>query len=223
MRPYREAVRLYKEVVRLYGLGGEMRTARIERKTGETDIKLELNLDGTGQWEIDTGIGFFDHMLSFISGYGLIDLRLYAKGDLYVDAHHTVEDVGIVLGQALCEALGDRRGIVRFGQSLLPMDEVLALVALDFSNRGLYVGELPLATQRVGDFDTELAPEFLRALAHNAGMTLHVRLIKDQSLRAQNTHHQIEAVFKGLGRALRQAVAIDERRADSVPSTKGVL
>jgi imidazoleglycerol-phosphate dehydratase len=200
-----------------------MRTAHIERKTGETDVKLELNLDGTGQWEIDTGIGFFDHMLSFIAAHGLIDLCLHAKGDLHVDAHHTVEDVGIVLGQALRQALGDRRGITRYGQSLLPMDEVLALVALDFSNRGLYVGELSLATQRVGGFDTELAAEFLRALAHNAGMTLHVRLLDDRNTRTENTHHQLEAVFKGLGRALRQAVAIDERRAGIVPSTKGVL
>jgi imidazoleglycerol-phosphate dehydratase len=131
--------------------------------------------------------------------------------------------VGIALGSALRQALGDRRGIVRYGQSLLPMDEVLALVALDFSNRGLYVGELPLAAEHVGEFDTELVGEFLRALAHNAGMTLHVRLIDDRVPRAQNTHHQIEAVFKGLGRALRQAVAIDERRAGIVPSTKGVL
>jgi imidazoleglycerol-phosphate dehydratase len=205
-----------------------MRTAQIARKTGETDIKLDLNLDGTGQWEIDTGVGFFDHMLSHIAAHGMFDLHLRAQGDLYVDAHHTVEDVGIVLGLALRQALGDRRGIVRYGQSLLPMDEALALVALDFSNRGLYVGDLSLAVQHVGRFDAELVPEFLRALAHNAGMTLHVRLLDDcvlssQVSRPQNAHHQIEAVFKGLGRALRQAVAIDERRADAVPSTKGVL
>lgn len=200
-----------------------MRTAQVERKTGETDIKLELDLDGTGQWEIDTGVGFFDHMLSHVAAHGLIDLRLHVQGDLHVDAHHTVEDVGIALGLALRQALGDRRGIVRYGQSLLPMDEVLALVALDFSNRGLYVGELPLTVQHVGGFDAELVPEFLRALAHNAGMTLHVRLLDDRSLGSQNTHHQIEAIFKGLGRALRQAVARDERRADAVPSTKGVL
>jgi imidazoleglycerol-phosphate dehydratase len=178
-----------------------MRRARIERKTGETEIELELDLDGTGQWRI-----------------GLIDLRVRARGDLHVDAHHTVEDVGIALGLALRQALGDRAGIVRYGECLLPMDEALALVALDFSNRGLYVGELPLAAQRVGDFDTELAPEFLRALAHNAGLTLHVRL-----MCGENTHHQIEAVFKALGRALRSAVAIDDRRAGVVPSTKGVL
>lgn len=200
-----------------------MRTARIERQTGETEVRLELNLDGTGQWEIDTGVGFFDHMLSHIAAHGLIDLRLQAQGDLHVDAHHTVEDVGIALGLALRQALGDRRGIIRYGQSLLPMDESLALVALDFSNRGLYVGDLSLAVHQVGGLDTELVSEFLRALAYNAGMTLHVRLLDDRASVSKNAHHQIEAVFKGLGRALRQAVAIDERRADAVPSTKGVL
>ena len=195
-----------------------MRTARIERKTGETEITLHLDLDGSGQWQIETGVGFFDHMLSHIAAHGLIDLTVHARGDLHVDAHHTVEDVGIALGQAIWQALGDKRGIARYGQSLLPMDETLALVALDFSNRGLFVGDLLFATQRVGDFDTELTSEFLRALAHNAGMTLHARLIC-----GENTHHQIEAVFKALGRALRQAVAPDARRAGAVPSTKGVL
>ena len=195
-----------------------MRQTRIERKTGETDIVIQLDLDGSGQWEIETGVGFFDHMLSHIAAHGLIDLRVRAHGDLNVDAHHTVEDVGIALGQALKQALGDRRGIIRYGQSLLPMDEALALVALDFSNRGLFVGELPFASQHVGGFDTELVSEFLRALAHNAGMTLHARLIC-----GANTHHQIEAVFKALGRALRQAVDVDTRRQDTVPSTKGVL
>jgi imidazoleglycerol-phosphate dehydratase len=195
-----------------------MRTAQIERKTGETDIQLWLNLDGSGRWEIETGIGFFDHMLSHVAAHGVIDLTLHAHGDLHVDGHHTVEDVGIALGQALQQALSDRRGIARYGQSLLPMDETLALVALDFSGRGLYIGDLPFSAQRVGGFDTELVPEFLRALAHNAGMTLHVRLIC-----GENVHHQVEALFKGLGRALRQAIALDARRKDVVPSTKGVL
>jgi imidazoleglycerol-phosphate dehydratase len=195
-----------------------MRTARLERTTGETQIELDLNLDGTGAWELDTGIGFFDHMLSHVAAHGLIDLRLRAVGDLEVDGHHTVEDVGIALGTALHQALGDRTGIVRYGQSLMPMDETLALVALDFSNRGLYVGDLPFAAAQVGGFDCELVAEFLRALAHNAGMTLHARLIC-----GENTHHQIEAIFKGLGRALRQAVSADARRQGRVPSTKGVL
>jgi imidazoleglycerol-phosphate dehydratase len=196
----------------------DMRTARVERKTEETSIELELNLDGTGQRQIDTGVGFFDHMLSHIAVHGMLDLVVRATGDLHVDAHHTVEDVGIVLGVALRQALGDRQGIARYGQSLLPMDEALVLVALDFSNRGLYVGTLPFTTEHVGGFDVQLVAEFLRAVAHNAGMTLHVRLIC-----GDNTHHQAEAVFKGLGRALRQAVALDAQRQDTVPSTKGVL
>jgi len=195
-----------------------MRKARVERKTAETQIAVSLDLDGTGKWQIDTGVGFFDHMLTHIAAHGLIDLEVSARGDLHVDAHHTVEDVGIALGQALGQALGDRKGIVRYGQCLLPMDESLALVALDFSGRGLFCGDLPFSTTKVGDFDVELVPEFLRALAHNAGMTLHARLIC-----GENTHHQIEALFKGLGRAMRQAVAIDPRRSESIPSTKGVL
>jgi imidazoleglycerol-phosphate dehydratase len=195
-----------------------MRKARIERKTGETDIVIQVDLDGTGKWEIENGVGFFEHMLSHVAAHGLIDLTVHATGDLHIDAHHTVEDVGIALGQALRQALDDRKGIVRYGQSLLPMDEALASVALDFSNRGLFVGDLPFTAQRVGEFDTELTSEFLRALAHNAGMTLHARLIC-----GENTHHQIEAVFKALGRALRQAIALDTRRSGVVPSTKGVL
>jgi imidazoleglycerol-phosphate dehydratase len=195
-----------------------MRSATIERKTGETAVEVHLELDGTGQWTIDTGVGFLDHMLSHVSAHGMIDLTIRAQGDREVDAHHTVEDVGIALGQALREAVGDRAGIVRYGQSLLPMDEALALVALDFSNRGLFVGHLPFCTARVGDFDVELAAEFLRAFAHNAGLTLHARL-----LCGENTHHQLEAVFKAVGRALRQAVAPDARRGGQVPSTKGVL
>ena len=195
-----------------------MRTAHIRRTTGETDVELELDLDGSGRWEIQTGVGLFDHMLSHIAAHSLCDLAVHAKGDLDVDAHHTVEDVGIALGQAFREALGDRRGIARYGQSLLPMDESLAMVALDFSNRGLFVGDLPLVGRHLGGFDAELVAEFLRALAHNAGATLHVRLIC-----GDNLHHQIEAVFKGLGRAIRQAVSVDTERTGQVPSTKGVL
>jgi imidazoleglycerol-phosphate dehydratase len=195
-----------------------MREARIERRTGETQVSVQLALDGSGQWQIDTGVGFHDHMLSHVAAHGMLDLVVHAEGDLHVDAHHTVEDVGIALGQALRQALGDRAGITRYGHCLLPMDEALAMVALDFSNRGLLVADLPFSAARVGAFDTELVSEFLRALAHHAGMTLHARLIC-----GENTHHQIEALYKALGRALRQAVAIDPLRSGAVPSTKGVL
>lgn len=195
-----------------------MRTAHIERKTSETSILVDLDLDGAGRWQISTGVGFFDHVLSFIAAHGLIDLTVQAEGDLHVDAHHTVEDVGIALGQAFRQALGERKGIARYGHSLLPMDESLALIALDFSNRGLFAGDFHFSTPQVGQFDTELVAEFLRAFAVNAGLTLHARLVC-----GENTHHQIEAVFKGLGRALGQAVAIDERRTGQVPSTKGIL
>lgn len=195
-----------------------MRKATIERKTTETEVTVELDLDGSGQWQVETGVGFFDHMLSHVAAHGLVDLRVRAEGDLHVDAHHTVEDVGIALGQALKQALGDRKGIVRYGQSLVPMDEALVLVALDCSNRGLFVGDLAFAAQHVGAFDVELVSEFLRALAYNGGLTLHARL-----LCGENTHHQIEAVFKALGRALRQAVSLDARRAGAAPSTKGTL
>lgn len=195
-----------------------MRTAHLERTTGETRVLVDLDLDGAGRWQISTGVGFFDHMLSFIAAHGLIDLTVQAEGDLHVDAHHTVEDVGIALGQAFRQALGERVGIARYGHSLLPMDESLALIALDFSNRGLFAGDLHFSTPQVGQFDTELVAEFLRAFAVNAGLTLHARLVC-----GENTHHQIEAVFKGLGRALGQAVAIDERRAGQIPSTKGIL
>lgn len=193
------------------------RRIELARQTGETDIRLTLDLDGQGRWNIDTGVPFFDHMLSHVAVHGLLDLDLVCRGDIAVDAHHTVEDVGIVLGQALAQALEEKRGIARYGQMLLPMDEALALVALDFSGRGLLVFDVPLPAQKVGTFDAELTPEFLRALAHNAGMTLHVRL-----LGGTNTHHIIEAVFKALGRALGQAVAYDPRR-QGIASTKGVL
>ena len=194
-----------------------MRQARIQRQTRETEIELSLDLDGQGEHEVDTGIPFFDHMLSHVAVHGLFDLSVKAKGDTDVDDHHTVEDVGIALGQALREALGDKGGLTRYGSQVVPMDEALALVAVDISGRGLLVFEVALPQARVGRFDTELVAEFLRALAHNAGLTLHVRM-----LNGRNTHHIIEAIFKGLGRALRQAVEVDDRRA-GVPSTKGVL
>ena len=193
------------------------RIAHVHRQTNETDVTVSLNLDGQGRWECETGVPFFDHMLSHVAAHGLLDLAVRATGDIHVDDHHTVEDVGIVLGQALAQAIGDKRGIARYGSQLMPMDEALALVALDFSGRGLLVYDVALPAAKVGTFDTELAAEFLRALVHNAGLTLHVRL-----LHGQNTHHILEAIFKGLGRALGQAVALDPRRSD-VPSTKGAL
>ena len=193
------------------------RTATIHRQTNETDIEISLNLDGEGHWACETGVPFLDHMLSHVAAHGLLDLEVRATGDTEIDDHHTVEDVGIVLGQALAQTVGDKRGITRYGSHLMPMDEALVLVALDFSGRGLLVYDVALPAARVGTFDTELGGEFLRALAHNAGLTLHVKL-----LHGENTHHILEAAFKGLGRALGQAVAVDPRRA-GVPSTKGTL
>ncbi|MCD6518547.1 MAG: imidazoleglycerol-phosphate dehydratase HisB [Anaerolineae bacterium] len=193
------------------------RTAEIHRTTRETQVSIFLNLDGSGTWEIETGIPFFDHMLSHVAVHSLFDLKITCQGDLEVDAHHSVEDVGIALGQALAQALGDKAGIQRYGSMLMPMDEALVQVALDLSGRGLLVYEVSFAASQVGQFDTELVPEFLRALAHNAGLTLHVSLV-----HGTNTHHIIEAIFKGLGRALGQATALDPRRRE-IPSTKGVL
>ncbi len=193
------------------------RTVTLQRQTNETDIALSLDLDGQGRWECETGVPFLDHMLSHVAAHGLLDLEIRAKGDTEIDDHHTVEDVGIVLGQALAQAVGDKQGITRYGSQLMPMDEALVLVALDFSGRGLLVYDVALPGARVGTFDTELGGEFLRALAHNADLTLHVKL-----LHGENTHHILEAIFKGLGRALGQAVAVDPRRV-GVPSTKGTL
>lgn len=193
------------------------RTAQIERRTRETSIQLTLGLDGSGQHDIATGVPFLDHMLTHLAVHGLLDLKLRCAGDTAVDDHHSVEDIGIALGQALAQALGDKAGSARYGSQLMPMDEALVLVALDCSGRGLLVYDAALPAARVGSFDTELVLEFLRALAHQAGLTLHVQL-----LHGQNTHHIIEAIFKGLGRALGQAVAPDPRRR-GIPSTKGVL
>lgn len=196
----------------------QTRTARIKRRTNETVIQLAIDLDGTGAGHRDTGVPFFDHMLDHVAKHGLLDVTIDADGDYEIDDHHTVEDVGIVLGKALAQALDDKRGIRRYGHAVVPMDEALALVAADFSGRGLLVFHGDLSAARVGRFDTELVPEFLRALATNAGLTLHV-----QVLAGSNTHHIIEGIFKALGQALRMAVAVDERRAGEVPSTKGML
>ena len=197
------------------------RTATIERKTGETDIAVSLTIDGSGQGTIDTGIPFFDHMLTLFAKHALFDLEVRAKGDVQVDFHHTVEDAGIVLGQALAKALGDKKGLVRYGNFHLPMDETLVRVALDFSGRPLLVWRAPKAINlnrlKAGDFPAQLTVEFLRAFAQEAGMTLHVEV-----LYSSETHHLIEAVFKGLARALEQAVRRDPR-VKGVPSTKGML
>jgi imidazoleglycerol-phosphate dehydratase len=194
------------------------RQSVIQRKTRETDIRIVLDLDGQGQHDIQTSVPFLDHMLAHVAVHGLFDLTVHATGDTEIDDHHTVEDIGIALGQTLREAVGDKRGIVRYGSQFTPMDEALALVALDFSGRGLSVFEAAFPTAKVGQFDTELVAEFMRALAVNAGLTLHVRLFA-----GQNSHHIAEAIFKALGRALRQAVAFDPRQSDAIPSTKGVL
>ncbi len=193
------------------------RTATIERKTTETDIRLTLTLDGDGSSEIDTGIGFFDHMLTHVARHGLFNVNLAAVGDLDIDDHHTVEDVGIVMGMALNQALGDRAGIERYGSATVPMDEALVMCSLDLSGRGLSVCDLRVPVEQIGGFSAQMAPEFFRAVAHNAGITLHIT-----QLAGDNGHHILEAAFKAFGRALRQAVALNSR-VTGIPSTKGVL
>jgi len=193
-----------------------MRTASIARKTNETDISVTVNLDGTGLHDVSTGVGFLDHMLEQLSRHSLIDMTIRAKGDLHIDAHHTTEDVGIALGQALKAALGDKRGITRYAHCYLPMDETLTRVALDISGRPWLIWNVDFPTEKIGDFDTELFHEFFYALAMNAGITLHV-----ENLYGRNSHHIAETCFKGLARALRAAAEIDPRAADSLPSTSG--
>jgi len=193
------------------------RIGHVNRATKETRIELSLNIDGTGKSDISTGIPFFDHMLELFARHGLFDLTVKAIGDLQVDAHHTVEDIGICLGSALLDALGDKASITRYGDCLMPMDETLVAVALDISGRSGLVYEVDLPVETIGQYDTSLTVEFLRAFVGKAGLTLHVRLMS-----GGNAHHIVEAVFKGLARALGQAVAIDPRIA-GVPSTKGIL
>ena len=195
-----------------------MRKASVKRKTKETDVEVAIDLDGSGAASISTGIGFLDHMLEQLSRHSLIDVELEAKGDLHIDFHHTTEDTGIVLGQAVAKALGDRRGIRRYGDALIPMDETLTRVALDASDRPYLIWKVVLARPKLGDMDTELFKEWFQAFAQNAGLTLHV-----ENLYGANTHHIVESCFKGLARALRAAVEIDPRAGDAVPSTKGVL
>ncbi|MBE5785324.1 MAG: imidazoleglycerol-phosphate dehydratase HisB [Clostridiales bacterium] len=195
-----------------------MRNATISRTTKETDISLALTLDGSGKNKIASGCGFLDHMLTLFAVHGRFDIALSCKGDTFVDDHHTVEDIGIALGEAFKEALGDKRGITRYGSIILPMDEALILAAVDISGRSMLVYDMPIPTQKVGTFDTELVKEFLIAFTRKAELTLHVR-----QLAGENSHHIIEGCFKALARALRAAVKIDAETADEVPSSKGVL
>lgn len=195
-----------------------MRTAAMNRTTEETYISLTLELDGTGVSQVDTGCGFLDHMLTLFARHGRFDLQVTCKGDTYVDDHHTVEDIGICLGDAFAQALGEKRGIRRYGSSILPMDEALLLTAVDISGRGMLCYGLDIPTEKVGTFDTELTEEFLVAFTRRADMTVHVR-----QLAGSNSHHIIEGMFKSLARTLREAVSIDPDFANEIPSTKGVL
>ena len=195
-----------------------MRQAEILRKTGETDVRVFLGLDGTGKCSINTGVGFLDHMLELFARHGRFNLEVSCRGDTRVDDHHSVEDIGIALGQAFDQALGDRKGIVRYGNMILPMDESLILSAVDLSGRGLLVYDLKILTEKVGTFDTELTEEFFRAMAHNARCTLHLK-----QLAGSNSHHIIEGAFKSTARSLRTAVRVDPECAGEIPSTKGVL
>jgi imidazoleglycerol-phosphate dehydratase len=195
-----------------------MRSATITRKTAETDITVEINLDGTGSYDNQTGVGFFDHMLDQLARHALIDMKIRASGDLHIDDHHTVEDTGIALGQALAQAMDDKRGIRRYGSCLLPMDDALVRAALDLSARPHLVWNVAFPTAKIGSFDTELVREFFQAFATHGGITLHVDV-----LHGLNSHHIAEAAFKAVARSLRDALEVDPRKADDVPSTKGVL
>jgi len=195
-----------------------MRSATITRTTAETKITVEIDLDGTGSYDNQTGVGFFDHMLDQLARHSLIDMTVRCEGDLHIDDHHTVEDVGIALGQALTQAMGDKRGIVRYGACLLPMDDALVRAALDLSARPFLVWNVAMPTAKVGTFDTELVREFFQACSTHGGITLHVDL-----LHGVNSHHIAEAAFKAVARSLRDALEVDPRKADAVPSTKGIL
>lgn len=195
-----------------------MRQATITRTTGETDIRIQLMIEGTGKSVIETGVGFLDHMLTLFAKHGRFDLKVNCKGDTQVDDHHSVEDIGIALGQAFSQALGDKKGITRYGSTILPMDEALILSAADISGRGLLVYDLQIPTEKVGTFDTELTEEFFRAFAHNADITLHLK-----QLSGKNSHHIIEGAFKSAARSLKTAAAIDPTLGNEIPSTKGIL
>lgn len=195
-----------------------MRTATVERQTKETSVKATINLDGTGIYKVSTGIGFLDHMVEQLSRHSLMDITLEAKGDLHIDYHHTTEDVGIVLGEAVTKALGERRGIVRYGSALIPMDETLTRVALDLSGRPYFIWKVAFTKPKLGEMDTELFREWFQAFAFHAGATLHI-----ENLYGENNHHIVESCYKALARALREAIDIDPRKRDDIPSTKGVL
>jgi imidazoleglycerol-phosphate dehydratase len=195
-----------------------MRIAKVNRKTKETSIEVEVNLDGTGIYKIDTGIGFLDHMLEQLSKHSLVDINLKAKGDLHIDLHHTTEDSGIVIGEAVAKALGDKKGIKRYAHAYIPMDETLSRVSLDISNRPYLVWNVKLKVEKLGEMDTELFKEWFQAFSQSAGITLHI-----ENIYGDNSHHIIESCFKGLARALRIALEKDARAADSLPSTKGIL
>jgi imidazoleglycerol-phosphate dehydratase len=195
-----------------------MRTALIERKTRETEIMVSLDLDGTGDYDVDTGIGFLDHMLESFARHAMLDLKVRAQGDLHIDFHHTTEDTGIVIGQAIAKALGDFKGIRRFGEATIPMDETLTRAAVDVSNRPYLIWKVAFSKPKLGEMDTELFKEWFQAVAQNAGITLHV-----ENLYGENNHHIVESCFKAFARALRRAVEPDERLGDAYASTKGVL
>jgi imidazoleglycerol-phosphate dehydratase len=195
-----------------------MRIAKVNRKTKETSIEAEVNLDGKGVYNIDTGIGFLNHMLEQLSKHSLVDINLKAKGDLHIDLHHTTEDSGIVIGEAISKALGDKRGIKRYAHAYIPMDETLSRVSLDISNRPYLVWNVKLKVEKLGEMDTELFKEWFQAFSQSAGITLHI-----ENIYGDNSHHIIESCFKGLARALRLALEKDARAADSLPSTKGIL
>lgn len=195
-----------------------MRRASVERRTKETEVRVVVDLDGTGTYKVSTGIGFLDHMLEQLSRHSLIDIEVQAKGDLHIDFHHTTEDAGIALGEAVSKALGDRKGIVRYGSAVIPMDETCTRVSLDASNRPYLIWKVAFTKPKLGDMDTELFKEWFQAFAQSAGLTLHV-----ENLYGENNHHIVESCFKGLARSLRQAFEIDPRQSNQVPSTKGVL
>ncbi|MBE88158.1 MAG: imidazoleglycerol-phosphate dehydratase [Rhodospirillaceae bacterium] len=195
-----------------------MRTALVERNTNETQISVAINLDGKGSYDVSTGIGFLDHMLEQLSRHSLIDLNVKASGDLHIDFHHTTEDSGYAVGEAVAQALGDRKGINRYGSFFIPMDETLTRVSLDCSNRPYLIWRVDMPAPKLGDMDSELFKEWFQAFAQSAGITLHV-----ENIYGENTHHIVESCYKGLARALKQAIDIDPRQVDSVPSTKGVL